>query len=156
MKSLVLLATCALGLVVAGCEAVDLTPAGNPERVLTGGVRAPAALPAGAEVVVRVVDTTMTAPPTTMKNDLPIADRGRPVPAERILGEYRQKLMAGTIDPVPFKIEYHAEDSELRRGLNVDVRVTFDGRVRYRTISAHVLTLGSAPYPQEVLVQPLE
>jgi uncharacterized lipoprotein YbaY len=156
MKSLVLLVACVLGLVVAGCEAVDLAPAGNPERVLTGAVRAPAALPAGAEVVVRVVDTATSSPPTMMNNDLPIVDRGRPIPAERILGESRQKLTAGTIDPVPFQIEYHAEDSELRRGLNVDVRVTIDGRVRYRTISAHVLTLGSAPFPQEVPVQPLE
>jgi hypothetical protein len=155
MKSAISLAALTFLLTGLGCGHVDLAPAGNPDRVLTGSVRAPAALPAGTEIVVRVVDPSPSMTPA-IRSELPIVDRGRPAPSERILGEYRHTLTTPTIDPVPFKVEYHVDDTELRQGLNVDVRISHDGRVRYRTISAHVITLASSPFPQEVPVQALE
>ena len=88
--------------------------------------------------------------------DVPLADRPTAAPVERVLGEFRQTLNAMRSEPLPFEIAYRADDSELRRGLNVDVRITFGGRMRFRTINAHVLTLASSPFPQEIAVQPLE
>ncbi len=72
---------------------------------------------------------------------------------ERVLGEYTQTLATGTSDPVPFRIEYSAEDAVLRRGLNVEVRVSFGGKLRFRTVNAHVVTLASSPFNQTVNVE---
>jgi uncharacterized lipoprotein YbaY len=122
--------------------------------VVSGTISAPAALPAGAEIVVRIID--ILPPDEFSRANLPLGDRGALPPIERVLGEHRQTLPGMATDPVPFRIEFSAEDSRLRQGLNLDVRITHDGRVRYRTISAHLLTPASAPYPQHVTVQPLE
>lgn len=158
MKHSVLFCLAAFGLFISGtgCEHLDVAPAGNPDRQLRGTVVAPSALPAGTEVLVRLVDASPSEAATmASKSDLPLGDRGRPQVAERILGEQRQTLAAGTAEPVPFQLDYRSEDAGLRHGLNVDVRVSFGGRVRYRTIQAHVVTLASSPFPQVVMVQPL-
>ena len=92
MKSLLGTSVVALGLLAlaSGCEHLDLTPAGDPERVLNGAVTLPSALPAGTEVVVRIVDLTPSEIGlVTPKDDLPITDRARPVKPERVLGESR-------------------------------------------------------------------
>jgi uncharacterized lipoprotein YbaY len=139
-----------------GCGHIDITPPGNPDRVLKGTVNAPAALPAGTEVHVRLVsDSSLEATALGSNNDLPLGDRGRPLAGERILGEQRQTLDAVATEPVPFTIEFRADDSVLRQGINVEVRVSFSGRVRYRTIQAHVVTMASSPFPQTVMVQQL-
>ena len=140
----------------AGCGTLDVASTGNPDRVLTGTVRA-GPLPAGAEVVVRLLAPPMsseTARPAI--NDMPVVARPAAQNVERVLGEHTQTLPAGTSDPVPFRIAYYAEDSVLRRGATIDVRISIGGRVRFRTISAHGVTLGSSAYPQEVSVQPVE
>jgi uncharacterized lipoprotein YbaY len=140
----------------AGCAHIDVSGSGDPERVLNGTVTVPAALPAGAELLVRLVDVSgFESAATPARNDLPLGDRGRPTPAPRILGEDRQSLTATMSEPVPFRIEYRADDSVLRHGLNIEVRVSFGGRVRYRTINAHVVTLASSPFPQVVNVEAL-
>lgn len=139
----------------AGCGHIDTTPAGDPDRVLTGAVRFNATLPAGAEVVVRVIEPPGNEPLRAAANDLPVAARPPMPRVERVLGEHRQTLASGTMQPVPFQIEYHAEDAALRRGLNVEARISIGGKVRYRTIHAHVLTLTSAPFKQDVSVQPV-
>jgi uncharacterized lipoprotein YbaY len=155
MKSHLLrfLAPALLGLFAAGCSSLDIAAPGNVDRVLRGTVTAPSTLPAGAEIVVRLVDV---APVSIARTDLPLGDRPTAVPVERLLGEFRQTLAAMRAEPLPFEIAYRAEDSELRHGLNVDVRITFGGRLRFRTISAHVVTLASSPFPQDVAVQPLD
>lgn len=140
-------------LFAAGCGHIDTTPAGDPDRVLTGAVRFDATLPAGAEVVVRVIAPPSSEPLRAAANDLPLGARPTMQRAERVLGEHRQTLGSGTMQPVPFEIEYHAEDAALRRGLNVEARISIGGKVRYRTINAHVLTLTSAPFKQDVSVQ---
>ena len=155
MKSLLLrvFVLALLGHFFAGCTHLDISAQGNVERVLRGTITAPSALPVGTEVVVRLVDL---APVGISHGDLPIADRPTAVPMERVVGEFRQTLTAMKAEPLPFEIGYRADDSELRHGLNVDVRISFGGRLRFRTISAHVLTLASSPFPQDVAVQPLE
>lgn len=157
LLSLPFLAALAGLLVGAGCGSIDVSAGGNPERVLTGTVNAGIALPAGAEVVVRLVsapagnDTVRSA-----NTDLPVMAT-RPVGQglERVLGEHAQTLTAGTMEPVPFRIEYNADDAVLRRGLNLDVRVAVGGKVQFRTVNAHVVTLASSPFKQTVMVQPV-
>ena len=154
---LALFALAAAFLAGAGCGTLDVASDTNPDRVLSGRVRAGVALPAGAEVVVRLL-----APPTNSEaprpaiNDMPVVTRPAAQNLERVLGEQTQTLTAGTIDPVPFLVAYHAEDALLRRGLTVDVRVSIGGRVRFRTINTHGITLASSAYPQEVMVQSVE
>jgi uncharacterized lipoprotein YbaY len=140
---------------LGGCAQIDLTPEGDPNRVLTGTVAASSPLPAGAEIVVRILDTSVRDTPRTMGADVVAPDRNRQPAIEREVASTTQ-VLPGAIDaPVPFRIEYQATDAQLRRGLTVDVRVSFDGRVRYRTVSAHIVTLASAQHPHEVFVQPL-
>lgn len=138
---------------VAGCAHLDVTAQGNPDRVLRGTVTAPSALPAGAEIVVRLIDVSPAGIP---RGDLPIADRPTPVAMERVLAEHRQTLATMKAEPVPFEVTFRADDTALRHGLNVDVRISYGGRLRFRTISAHVLTLASSHFSQDVAVQPLE
>jgi hypothetical protein len=142
-------------LVAAGCAHLDTTPAGNPDRVLKGAVNFNTTVPAGAEIVVRLLEPVGGEPSRGPGNDVPVATQSAGARTERLLGEFRQTLSAGTMQPVPFQFEYRAEDAVLRRGLNVDVRVSVEGKVRLRTISAHVVTLASSPFSQEVWVQPV-
>lgn len=139
----------------AGCAQLDLTPESSPERVLNGTLNVRATLPAGAQLVVRVVETSnreMERPPNS---DLPLVDRPRAPAVARVLGEQTMTLSAPTSEPVPFRIEYRAEESALRHGLNVEARISYDGKVRHRTVSAHVLTLASAPFSHELVMDPV-
>jgi uncharacterized lipoprotein YbaY len=151
---LTFLVACAVLFAGAGCGSLDVSSSGNPDRVLRGAVNAGAMLPEGSEIVVRLVAAPgavdMARPATT---DAPVMTRPSVPGAERVLGEHKQTLSAATSDPVAFRIEFYAEDALLRRGLNLDVRVSVGGRLRYRTVNGHVVTLASSPYPQEVNVQ---
>jgi hypothetical protein len=140
----------------AGCAHIDLGPEGNPDRVLNGVVNLRATVPAGTLVVVRVVDRSNREMERPAQKDLPIVDRPRAQPAERVLGEQIQNLAEATSGPVPFRVEYHADDATLRRGLHVEARVSVDGKVRHRNVTAHVVTLASSPYKQEVAVDPVQ
>lgn len=142
-------------LVGAGCGTLDLATTSNPRRVVTGTIRGDVPLPGGAEIVVRVIDTA-GRPASRPGSDLPVADRAAPPIAERVLGQQVQPLAAATHEPVPFRVEFEADDATLRRGLNIDVRVSTGLRVRFRTVRAHVLTLASSQYPQEILVQAVD
>lgn len=141
---------------VAGCAQIEVTPEGNPDRVLNGVVNLRATVPAGTQVLVRVVDRSNRDLERPTQKDLPIADRVKPQPVERVLGEHTQTLAAATGGPVPFRIEYHADDATLRRGLHVEARVSVEGRVRHRNVSAHVVTLASSPYKQEIAADPVQ
>lgn len=155
MKSLAASLVVLLGLLFsgAGCQQLDLTPEGNPARVVAGVVnlRPDILFPPDTEVVVRMIDNTpVEKTATTAGADTP-ADRIRPGAAERVLGEQVIRAPAGK--PVPFRIEFAAADAQLRRGLNLDVRISYHGRVQFRTLNAHVVTLSSVQYPQEVWVE---
>ena len=143
------LAVCVFILAGAGCGSIDVSTGGNPDRVLTGAVATGGGLPAGAEVVVRLISAPGAHEPQRVAgSDVPVMTRPVASSAERVLGEHVQTLTAGTAEPVPFRIEYTAEDAVLRRGLNIDVRVSVGGKVQYRTVNAHVVTLASSPVKQ--------
>ena len=140
----------------AGCGSLDLAPGGDSNRVLNGTVNVGTGLPAGAEVAVRIIATSAANEPArSAGNDVPVMTRPATPVVERVLGEHAQVLKAGTAEPVSFRIEYTADDAMLRRGLNVEARVSFGGKLRYRTVNAHVVTLASSAYRQEVAVQPV-
>jgi len=157
MKNTLLFLFAALGALFAAtaCSHLDLAPEGDPSRVLNGTVtlRSDAALPPDAVVVVRVIDTSGHAQAAGAAGDLPVVgSTATPASVERVLGE--QTIRSPGAAPIPFHVEYSADDGLLRHGLNVDVRISFGGRVQFRTASAHVVTLSSANYPHEVWVEP--
>lgn len=121
------LAGIAFGLVtfLAGCGHVDMTPPASADRVLNAVVtnNTQAELPPDTEVVVRVVDVS--------------ADDGR----GEVLGE--ETVMNPAQMPVSVRVEYRAEDATLRRGVNVEARISIGGRLRYLTTSAHPITPGN-------------
>ncbi len=134
MKTILLL--CAISLAAAGCGHLDLTPEGDPARVLSGEVTlgGGAEFPEGSIVAVRIIDASggVLPPPvlgaTTVKGSGP--------------------------GPVAFRLEYNAEDEVLRRGLNVEVRVSIDGRVRYFNRNGHAVTLSNAADTLRIAVDP--
>ena len=91
----------AAALALAGCGQLDLTPEGDPSRVLTGEVEMgnDVTLPADTVVTVRIVDASVAGMPP------------------QVLGS--QTLSNPGVVPVPFRVVYRAEDELLRRGLNI-------------------------------------
>lgn len=156
MNTRLLALVAAWGMLGAGCGTLDVTGPQEVARVVTGTVRAERPLPAGTEIVVRVIESGVRLPRSSP--DLPVGDRAltAAVATERMLAEHVQTLAAATGEPVPFRLAFEAADETLRRGLNLDARVAIGGRVRFRSIRAHVVTLASAPFPQEVAVQAVE
>jgi uncharacterized lipoprotein YbaY len=124
-------------LAVAGCGQLDLTPESDPSRVLTGTVDwgDSSAMAPETTVTVRVVDSTRTGMPPVVLGSQTIRD-----PAEQ---------------PVAFRVEYHADDDVLRRGLNVEVRVSWGGKVRYFNVNGHAVTLGNAADAHRITVNPV-
>ncbi|HVU34548.1 MAG TPA: YbaY family lipoprotein [Opitutaceae bacterium] len=153
---LLLVAFALLGL-ASGCGHVDLTPEGNPNRVVTGTVNVRMNLlpPPDSQVVVRLVepsDTTVaTAAPS---HDLVIGEQGTRTRAERVVAE--QVIRAPSGVPVPFRIEFRANDALLRRGLNIEARISWSGRVRFRTLESQVITLQTIDSPQAIWVEPVQ
>ena len=121
-------------LVTAGCGHLNLVPIGEPERVLSGTVILPddTALPTGATVEVRVLDETNASTPL-------------------VLGE--QTITDPSSYPITFKVDYNAEDDLLRRGLNIEVRVSYGGRVRFSNRRGSLLTANDADLPHNVRVE---
>jgi uncharacterized lipoprotein YbaY len=131
-RALAILAAAAAA-VLAGCGHLDTTPEGDPARVLIGAVDiGGAALPPGAVVAVRLV--------VPQAGDAPL----------RVLGS--QTITDPAASPVAFRIEYLAEDALLRRGLNVEARVSWGGRVRYYNMNGYAVTLGNASDPHRIVV----
>lgn len=142
---------------LGACGHLEITSS-DPNRTVKGTVATNATLPAGSEILVRVL---ATGAPAAIRHGMP--DTAGPAralpaaePAERMLGEFRQVLAAAAPRPVPFQIEFQADDALMRRGVNLDVRVSVAGKLRYRTISAHAVTLSSVAFPQVVSVQPVQ
>jgi uncharacterized lipoprotein YbaY len=127
-----LLAALAVGL-TAGCGHLDLVPIGEPERVLTGTVRFPEGtdLQPGSVVQVRVLDETKPGPPM-------------------VLGD--QTITDPQTDPVEFKVEFTAEDELLRLGLNIEVRVSSNGRVTFENRRGNLVTSSDVDTPHEIRV----
>lgn len=135
LRLLCLASLLTLGFLAAGCGNVDLTPPSLGDRVVEGTVvfSHPGALPENVEVIVQVVDPAR-------------GGRGE------VLGE--QIIKAPGEPPIAFKIEYRAEDPMLRRGLNIDVRISFGKTLAYYTASTHPLTSANERDSHEVVVVP--
>jgi uncharacterized lipoprotein YbaY len=127
----------AAALALAGCGQLDLTPEGDPGRVLTGRVELSdgATLPPDATIAVRVVDASNTGMPP------------------QVLGA--QTVRGSGAESVEFRVVYRAEDDLLRRGLNIEARVSYGGKVRYANVNHYVVTLASAADPHRVTVNPI-
>jgi uncharacterized lipoprotein YbaY len=126
-----------LALALCGCGQLDLAPEGDPGRVVTGQIDLSdgRALPPDSVVTVRVVD----GPTAGMPPD--------------VLGA--QTLPNPGSTPVQFRVVYRAEDAVLRRGLNIEARVSIAGKVRYATMNHYALNLGNAGDPHRITVSPL-
>ena len=126
MKPALRLLAVLAALSISGCGHLDVTPEGNPSRVLTGRVDLgdAVALPADAVVTVRVVEPPRAGVP------------------QNVLGS--QTIRNPGSAPVEFRVEYTADDELLRRGLNVEARVSWGGKVRYYNMNGHAVTLGNA------------
>lgn len=148
------LALCAALCAGAGCSHIEIVQEGDPHRTVSGTVefRSELTLPPDAVVVVRVVDPAGTALMRSVaNNDLPLGDRAKTEPVPQVLGE--QTITGAKGESIPFRIEYEADDELLRHGLNIDARISFGGKVRFRTAVAHVITPGNAEYPHTVWLE---
>jgi uncharacterized lipoprotein YbaY len=126
----------AAALALSGCGHLDLSPEGDPSRVLTGEVRLgePMPLPSDAVVTVRVVDATNAAMPPIVLGSQTITNPGTA--------------------PVAFRVEYMADDDRLRLGLNIEARVSFGGKVRFYNLNRYVVTMGNASDEHRIDVNP--
>ncbi len=123
-------------LLAAGCSHIEIKPEGNPDRVVTGTVnfRVPAELPPGTVVTVRLMGASSS------------------VGAPDVLGQ--QIITSPIVQPIPFKIEYVAEDALLRLGLSLDARVAIAGKLRFYSVNSYAVTPSNAVDPHEIWVDP--
>ncbi len=149
-----LFACCAVVLcLVAGCANIDVAPAGNPNRMLKGAIDVGIPLPAGTEVSIRLLAAPGIDTARPAAGDLPIAPTQGTAATERVVATHNFALSAPSKESLEFAFEYEADDAQLRRGVMLDVRISHSGKLRYRTVTSHVVTLSSSPFPQRVQVQ---
>ena len=144
-------------LAAAGCAHLDLTPQGDPERVLTGTINLDGgsrSLPDDAVVLVLVEDAVPPRVPAATQAD-PTLLRPQP-PADmppEVLGE--QSITHPGSIPLSFSVEYQAEASRLEHGLNVEVRISYGGRVQYINKNRYAIRLNDATQPHSIWVSPV-
>lgn len=123
----------------AGCGSLDTKESSFGDRVVEGVITfhlgGTEPLPSDTEVIVKVVDMSTGS------------GRGE------VLGE--QTIVNPSQSPIPFRIEYRAEDPVLRRGLNIDARISIGGKLAYYTANAHVITASNAKDMHVVELAPL-
>jgi putative lipoprotein len=93
------------------------------------------ALPAGAVVEVRLVDVS--------RADAPSVTHARQV-----------LVTGGEQVPIPFALTYAPEVIEPGHRYQVQATITIDGRVRFRTTTAHPVLASDAAGPVVITVQP--
>ncbi|MEY2878923.1 MAG: hypothetical protein RLZZ15_1303 [Verrucomicrobiota bacterium] len=152
-----LLALALLALAGCGTGTLELARSGDPSRVVTGSVifRPESPLPADTEIVVTLVDASSVAQTrAAAKSDLPGGARAQVVLPPTQLGQQTLTATAAgsVVPPVPFRIEFQASDELLRHGLNLEARVSFGGRVRYRLVNAHLVTKNNLTTDHELWV----
>jgi uncharacterized lipoprotein YbaY len=108
---------------VSGCGQMDFTPESDPARVLAGQIEMADAspLPDDAIVTVRVVDADSLPPD--------------------VLGS--QTITHPGSSPVSFRVEFRADDEILRRGLNIEARISFGGKMQYFNKNRYAVHLGN-------------
>jgi uncharacterized lipoprotein YbaY len=149
----------AAAVMLAGCGhmAMDLTPEGNPDRVLTGAVNFenPVDLPGDAVVVVRVLGFLPINPAAVagVPGAAPAAGSQAETPPQ-VLGE--QTIRNPSAPPVAFRIEYQATDDQLRMGLKLEARVSYGGKVRWFNVNGYSVNLNNVGDPHSITVDPAE
>ncbi len=136
MKTIAAVLGVMAGLLGSGCEHLDTTVPGLGDRVLTGVVTNATGggpLPDDTEVWIQVVD------------------RGDGVQRTEVLGE-ATITNPGRL-PVPFQIEFRAEDPVLRGSVEVEARISVRGRLTYMTKTAHPVTLANVGREMTVMVE---
>ena len=138
---------------LAGCGHLDLAGEGNPDRVLTGRLDSldGGSLPPDAVVAVRVVnpERSTARSPTAILGSPSGLSEGSAVPP-KVMGE--QTIRNPGSFPVSFRIEYTAMDEDLRRGLMIEARISYGGKVQYFNISGSAVTLNNFSDPHSVTV----
>jgi uncharacterized lipoprotein YbaY len=162
MKNSFLLSGCAAlaALFSVGCGHMALDTEGDPHRILAGTVQFsdPIVLPSDAEVRVSVVDENPPPPaanPGDNLNAMPVLNRPNNsalAPGPEVLGETTIRGPGPT--PVAFRVEYVADDDRLRRGLAIQVRVSYGGTVRYFNATQYQVSLGDVSELHQVSVEP--
>ena len=124
-------------LLAAGCNHLDVTPPGAEDRVLTGLVTydLDMPLPDDAVVTVRVIDASNAAAPMVL-GETTITRPGHP--------------------PVPFRIEYRADDELLMHEVRVEARISIGGQLRFYSVAGHPVTLGNVNDTHVVKVEPTD
>jgi|SRR6185312_9062625 len=169
MKRILLFSGCAIlaALLGSGCGSLSLSDSGDSNRTLVGaadftppsGGDVPGAvpgLPRDASMLVRVIDEHPEAAESAnpVNNGLYNGQSSAPIRATalgpQILGEATvpdassraaQDPLTGSWQ-IPFKVPYTATDDQLRRGLNIEVRISYGGGVRYTNFNQYALTTG--------------
>ena len=135
----------------AGCSSLDLNREVEVNRVISGTVNIGQSFPAGSEVMVRALE--MPRAPGPLPAGAPV-DRVPVVPVETILGDFTVTLGSPAADGLPFRIAIGADDSRLQRGILLESRVMYGGRLRFRTVNAHAVTAQTVALLQHVVLQP--
>ena len=123
-------------LFASGCASIEIKPAGDVNRVLTGNVNynSDEPLPAGSTLTVRLLDPSDPSAPPMVVGEQTIKDPGA--------------------SPVAFRIEYQAADTLLQHGLNIDARIAVAGRLQFYNVNSYAVTLSHATESQQVWVNP--
>jgi uncharacterized lipoprotein YbaY len=124
-------------LLAAGCGHLDVTPPGAEDRVLTGLVtyELDMPLPDDAVVTVRVIDASNPASPMVL-GETTITRPGHP--------------------PIPFRVEYRADDELLTHQVKVEARISIGGKLRFYSVAGYPVTLGNVNDTHVVKVEPAD
>ena len=172
MKNSHLLAGCTAlaALFAAGCGHLDLAAPGNPSRVVVGTVVISTTLPDDAEIIVRIMDPSSPDPDRRRQHEPHAAGAdAAPQPAGGLLnatvttsappeqlGEQTIKHPVVQVDPVsqlhvvPYRVEYQADDDTLRRGVSIEVRISYGGRMQLINTNQYSITLADEKDPHPI------
>jgi uncharacterized lipoprotein YbaY len=142
------------GLVVfSGCGSVevDTTPAGDANRIVTGTVEVGTAqLPADTVVSVRVVDQVhhdFQDPNAALGEHSATAAVSLP---PEVIGEVKVPTTSGP--SVPFTLKFYCTDDQLSKGLVLEARVSYGGKVRYFNVESYALNSANISEPRRLYV----
>jgi putative lipoprotein len=123
-------------LLLGGCAYVEISPVGADDRSMTGKVTYVPAdpVPEGSVLSIRVVDNSKATSGPVLLGQQRVAIAGSP--------------------PFEFRAEYRADDTLLRRGVNVEAKILVNGKLRYGNLTSYVVTLNRASSPQEITLMP--
>lgn len=142
----------AAAIFAAGCGHIDLTSNGNPDRVLTGTVDFSSQgeeIPPGAELVVRVIDPN----PDTMQP--PLLTSAQTATPKAVLPETLGEQTVKDLGDPPFhyRVEYRADDEQLRHGLTIEARISVGDRLLFSNTTSFSVGPSDVGDPHPVIVE---